>query len=87
MVGGRLSCIWYRPPASARPPATGTLPEIVLSSSPLVSMLGECVTTAAEVLPAMVFPEGRLARRPGNCGGSGVTVNGVASGHNAKCGG
>jgi hypothetical protein len=84
LQGSRLFCAWYTPP----PGVVGRGPaEIDISTAPPIVLLGECITRRAEVVPALAFPSGRraAARRP--CAGSGVTINGRATGHSADCGG
>lgn len=83
LENGVLFCGWYTPAALA--PARPTHPEIVISTRPPQAMLGECITRSAEVLPAWAFPAGRPQAGRGPCAGSGVTINGRATGHSANC--
>lgn len=86
--GDRLSCNWYTPPVGlARASAPDFDAEIRLATVPPVSIVGQCITGSATVEPALVFPEARTRRvgtRP-RCGGSGVTINGRATGQSANC--
>lgn len=87
LTGNRLACYWYSPPPG-KPGASAphARSEIVLGTVPPVSIVGECITGAAQVVPAMVLPRGRAAPAPlPGCGGSGVTVNGRATGQSANC--
>ncbi|MFV2093427.1 MAG: hypothetical protein ACC634_10120 [Hyphomicrobiales bacterium] len=83
--GDRLACNWYSPPPGASALEDDT--EIVLATVPPVSIAGQCITGSAQVVPAMVFPEGRplQAGIRQNCGGSGVVVNGRVTGQMADC--
>jgi len=86
--GDRLACNWYSPPVRATgAPAAEYDAQIILATVPPVSIVGQCITGAAQVVPALVFPQGR-SRRAGrgvDCGGSGVSVNGRVTGQRANC--
>ncbi|VAW14569.1 hypothetical protein MNBD_ALPHA09-991 [hydrothermal vent metagenome] len=93
----RLACNWYSPrPVRTGAAAPASKPVIFLATVPPVAIVGECITETAQVVPAIVLPQGHGAgRRAGGagthvlrgagCGGSGVTVNGRATGQSADC--
>lgn len=87
LSGGQLSCRWYRLGLGNIPAGLNTgslLGHITLATYPPVHILGECITATAELEPALVFPQRQVSG--GECGGSGVTINGRATGHSATCG-
>lgn len=89
----RLSCRWYTPRANRRALLSRQAlasAEILLSAETKTIVLGECITASAEVVPAYLFPEGRQDANlgwpaRGDCGGSGVSINGRVTGHRANC--